>query len=140
MGVAKSTLEFIFNATTAVEAKERGAYGDNGRRQLSLDGGCLARLGLIPGLQDGLATMDGMCSVISHLSSIPFFFYSRVLLFSEPGTAQQLAHTDAASVSLVGTGALRVLGGLLAIQENSQLRRWPGVQFTRVMSAGEEES
>lgn len=125
--VARSTLEVIFDTTPAVKAKECGVNGDNCRRQVSLDGGCPARLGLVLGLQDGLATMDGMCSVISYLFSIPYFSYSPVLLFSEPGAAQQRAHTDAAPVSLVGTGAPRVLGGLLAIQENTQLRTWPGV-------------
>ena len=48
--VARSTLEVIFKTTSAVQAKERGANGANGLRQLSLDGGCLARLGMVSGL------------------------------------------------------------------------------------------
>jgi len=136
--VVQSMLEVIFNTTSAAEAKELGADGDSGRRQLAMDAECLARLGLVPGLRAGLAAMDGMCSVLSHIFCIPYFSYSPVLLFSEPGAEEQLAHTDAAPVSLVGTGAPRVLGGLLAIQANTQLRTWPGVQLTPVVGAGGE--
>jgi len=84
--------------------------------------------------------MDSMCSVNSHAFSIPDFSYFPVLIFSEPGAAQQLAHTDAAPVSLVGTGAPRVLEGLLAIQETTRFRTWHGVQVTPVMGAGGGES
>ena len=136
MEVVQSTMEVIFNTTPAAEAKERGAGGDNGLRQLALDAGSLARLGLVPGLQAGLAAMDGMCFLLAHLFCIPYFSYSPVLLFSEPSAEQQLAHTDAAPVSLVGNGAPRVLGGLLAVQDNTQLRTWPGVQLTPAVGAG----
>jgi len=82
MEVVQSTMGVIFNTTPAAEAKKRGAGGDNGRRQLALDAGSLARLGLVPSLQAGLTAMDGMCSLLAHLFCIPYFSYSAVLLFS----------------------------------------------------------
>jgi len=113
--IVRDMLFVIFITTVAAKAKARGANGDCGRRQLALDAGCLARLGLVPGLRAGLAAMDGMFSVLAHFFSARYFSYFPVLLFSEPGAAQQLAHTDAAPVSLVGAGAPRLPGGLLAV-------------------------
>ena len=134
--IVRVLLVVIFNTTVAAEATGRGANGDCGRRQLGLDAGCLARHGLVPGLRAGLATMDGMYSVLAHIFSAPYFSYSPVLRFSEPGAAQQLAHTDAARVSLVGAGAPRILGGLLAIQDDTRLLAWTGSQLTTVESEG----
>ena len=74
--------------------------------------------------------------MLAHIFSAPYLSYSPVLLFSEPGVAQQLAPTDAAPVSLVGAGALRLLGGLLAIQADNRLLAWPGFQLTTVESEG----
>jgi len=54
--------------------------------------------------------------------------------FLEPGAAQQLAHTDAAPISLVGPGAFRLLSGFSAIQEDTRLLVWPGLQSTTVES------
>ena len=134
--IVRDVLVMIFNATVAAEATTRGANGDCGRRQLGLDARCLARLRLVPGLRAGLAAMDGMCSVLAHIYSAPYFSCSPVLLFSEPGAAQQLAHTDAAPVSLVGAGSPWLLGGLLAIKEDTRLLVWPGLQLTTVESEG----
>jgi len=130
-------LVVIFKTTVAAEATARGAKGDCGRRQLGLDAGCLARLGLVPGLRAGLAAIDGIRSVLAHIFPAPHFFYSPVSHFSEPGAAQQLAHTDAALTSLVGANAPRLLGGLLAIQEDTRLHAWPGLQRKTVESEGE---
>jgi len=130
-------LVVIFKTTVAAEATARGAKGDCGRRQLGLDAGCLARLGLVPGLRAGLAAIDGICSVLAHIFSAPHFFYSPVSHFLEPGAAQQLAHTDAALTSLVGANAPRLLSGLLAIQEDTRLHAWPGLQRKTVESEGE---
>jgi len=63
----------IFDTTVAAEATARGANGGCGRRQLELDAGCLARLGLVPGLHAGLADMDGICSVLAHIFFGPYF-------------------------------------------------------------------
>jgi len=134
--IVRVLLVVILNTTVAAEATARGANGDCGRRQLGLNAGCLAQLGLVPGLRAGLATMDGMCSVLAHIFSAPYFSYSPVLRFSEPGAAQQLAQTDAARVSLVGAGDPRILGGLLAIQDDTRLLAWTGLQLTTVESEG----
>ena len=69
--IVRDMLVVIFNTMVAAEATARGADGDCGRRQLGLDAGCLARLGLVPGLRAGLAAMDGMCSALAHIFSAP---------------------------------------------------------------------
>ena len=132
----RDLLVVIFNTTVAAEVTVRGASGDCGGRQLLLDAGCLARLGLVPGSRDGLAAMESMCSVLAHIFSAPFWSYSPVLFFLEPGAPQQLAHTDSAPVSLVGAGAPRLLSLLLAIQEDTRPFAWPGFQFTTVEHEG----
>jgi len=136
--VVRGTLEVNFNTTSAAEAKARGADGDSGLRQLSMDAGCLAQLGLVPGLRAGLAAMAGACSFLAHLCWIPYCSCSPVLLFAEPGSGEQVAYIDAARVPLVDTGAPRVHEGLLAMQANTQLRTWPGVQLTPVVGSGGE--
>jgi len=138
--IVRDLLVVIFNTTVAAEATARGASGDCGRRQLRLDAGCLARLGLVPGLRAGLAAMDGICSVLAYIFSAPYISFSPVLLVSEPDAAQQLAHTDAAPVALVGASALRLLGDLLARQKDTRLLAWPGLQLTTVASEGETSS
>ena len=77
----RDLLVVIFNTTVAAEVTVRGASGDCGGRQLLLDAGCLARLGLVPGSRDGLAAMESMCSVLAHIFSAPFWSYSPVLFF-----------------------------------------------------------
>jgi len=132
--IVRDQLAVIFNTTVAAEATARGANGDCGRRQLGLDAGYLARLGWVPGLRAGLAAMDSMSSVQTHIFSAPYLSYSPVLPVSEPGAAQQLAHTDAVPVSLVVAGAPGLLGGLLAIQDDTRLIAWTGLQSTTAES------
>jgi len=134
--IVRDLLVVIFNTIVATEATARGANGDCGSRQPGLDAGCLARLGLVPGLRAGLAAMDGMCSALARMFSAPYFSNAPVLLFLNPGAAQQLAHTNAAPVSLDGAGAPRLLGGLRAFQEDTRLILCPRLQLITVESEG----
>ena len=79
-----------------------------------------------------------MCSILMNLFCIPYLSYSPVLIFSDPGAEEQLAHTDAAPVSPVGTRSPRVLGRLRAMQAKTQLRTWPGGQLTPAVCVGGE--